>query len=186
MSDPAPVVALDATDPARIARAVHHVVVSDGVRAARLAAGASQSVVDNPTDTRSADWFLSLVELGWLVASADGFDPAERTSMAALLATVTGEAVNEHMLDRHLGELAEQVEIMGRSQRLARAAAELADQSAGDDALAFAALVAMADGRLEQIELDALIALGSYVSIDADRVRALVASLAADVEANLR
>ncbi|MBZ0231066.1 MAG: hypothetical protein K8M05_01840 [Deltaproteobacteria bacterium] len=184
MGNPEPVVALSAP-PERIAQAVHKVVTSDGVRAARLAAGASQSLVDEPTDATSARWFQSLVELGWLVASADGFAPAERASMAALLATVTGKAVDEPVLEQHLGELAQQVDIMGRSQRLARAAAELADQSAGDDALAFAALVAMADGRLEQIELDALVALGSYVSIDAARVRALVTALAKDVEANL-
>jgi tellurite resistance protein len=184
MGNPDPVVALNAA-PERIAQAVHKVVTSDGVRAARLAAGASQSLVDEPTDAQSARWFQSLVELGWLVASADGFDPAERASMATLLATVTGKAVDENVLEQHLGELAQQVDIMGRSQRLARAATELADQSAGDDALAFAALVAMADGRLEPIELDALIALGSYVAIDAARVRALVAALAKDVEANL-
>jgi tellurite resistance protein len=184
MGNPAPVVALSAT-PERIATAVHKVVTADGVRAARLAAGASQSLVDDPTDVDSARWFQSLVELGWLVASADGFDPAERTAMATLLATCTGKAVDEKLLDQHLGELAEQVDIMGRSQRLARAAAELADQSAGDDALAFAALVAMADGRLEQIELDTLIAIGSYLSIDTARVRTLVDTLAKDVEANL-
>ena len=184
MNDPAPIVALSAT-PERIAQAVHKVVTADGVRAARLAAGASQSLVEEPTDVNSARWFQSLVELGWLVASADGFDPAERASMAALLATVTGKAVDEQLLEQHLAELAHQVDIMGRSQRLARAAAELHDQSSGDDALAFAALVAMADGRLEQIELDTLIALGSYMSIDTAQVRALVAALAKDVEANL-
>lgn len=181
MGNPDPVVALSAP-PERIAQAVHKVVASDGVRAARLAAGASQSLVDEPSDPSTARWFQSLVELAWLVSSADGFDPAERASMATLLATVTGKSVDEPTLELHLGELAQQVDIMGRSQRLARAAAELADQSAGDDALAFAALVAMADGRLEQIELDALVALGSYVSIDAARVRALVTALAKDVE----
>ena len=184
MGNSEPIVALSAT-PERIAQAVHKVVTSDGVRAARLAAGASQSLIDEPTDVNSARWFQSLVELGWLVASADGFDPAERAAMASLLATVTGKAVDEKLLEQHLGELAEQVDIMGRSQRLARAAAELADQSSGDDALAFAALVAMADGRLEPIELDALIAIGSYLSIGGEQVRSLVAALAKDVEANL-
>src|SRR6266511_4358835 len=97
MGNPAPVVAVISfrATPERIATAVHKVVTSDGVRAARLAAGASQSLVDEPTDLDSARWFQSLVELGWLVASADGFDPAERTSMATLLATLTGKAVDE-------------------------------------------------------------------------------------------
>ncbi len=185
MSDPRPFVALPAADPARLAAAVHKVVTSNGARAARLQAGAAQSVVDRPSDPDSARWFQSLVELGWLVASADGFDPAEQAAMAALLATVTGQAVDHQLLDRHLDDLSDQVAIMGRSQRLARAAAELHDQSAGDDALTFAALVAMADGRLDHVELDALIELGDRLSITAEHVRTLVQSLATDVEANL-
>jgi tellurite resistance protein len=186
MPAPAPIVALGASDPDQIARAVHKVVTADGARAARLVVGASQSAAAEPSDVDSARWFQSLVELAWLVASTDGFDPAERASMATLLATVSGTAVDHEALEQHLAELAEQVDVMGRTQRLARAAAELHDQASGSDALTFAALVAMADGRLEAIELDALVTLGGFLDIPAGEVRSLVTAVAADVEANLR
>lgn len=180
-----PLVAFGAT-PERIAAAVHAVVVSDGVRAARLKAGAAQSVVEAPADLDVVRWFQSLVELGFLVASADGFADSERSALAGLLELVTSEAIDKEMLELHLDELAQQVEILGRSQRLARAAQELDDPKAADDALAFAALVAMADGHLGQVELDTLVELGGHLSIAPDRVKALALALAGEVEAQLQ
>lgn len=181
-----PIVAFAGASPERIAAAVHAVVVSDGVRAARLKAGAAQSVADAPADLDAARWFQSLVELGFLVASADGFADSERSALAGLLELVTSETIDKEMLELHLGELAQQVDILGRTQRLARAAQEIDDPAAADDAVAFAALVAMADGHLGAVELDALVELGGHLSITPDRVRALALALAGEVEAKLR
>lgn len=180
------IVAFDGATPERIAAAVHAVVVSDGVRAARLKTGAAQSIAESPADLDSARWFQSLVELGFLVASADGFDPSERSALAGLLELVTCETIDKEILELHLDELAQQVDVLGRTQRLARAAQELDDPSAADDAVAFAALVAMSDGHLGAVELDALVELGGHLSIAPDRVRALALALAGEVEANLR
>lgn len=186
MAAPAPILAFPGVAPERLAAAVHAVVVADGVRAARLQAGAAQAVTATPTDLDAVNWFQSLVELGWLVSSADGFDDSERTALAALLELLTAEVVDREMLELHLAELASQVEIMGRTQRLARAAQELADQAASDDAVAFAALVAMSDGHLGAAELDELVQLGGFLAIPPERVRALVLALGREVEAQLR
>lgn len=180
------IVAFAGATPERIAAAIHAVVVSDGVRAARLQAGAQQSIAETPADLDSARWFQSLVELGFLIASADGFADEERKALAGLLELVTSETIDREMLELHLGELAEQVDILGRTQRLARTAEELADPGAADDALAFAALVSMADGTLGQTELDALVELGGFLSIPADRVRSLALALARQVEEQLQ
>jgi tellurite resistance protein len=181
-----PIVAFAGATPERIAAAVHAVVVSDGVRAARLKSGAAQSIAEAPADLDSARWFQSLVELGFLIASADGFADSERSALAGLLELVTSETIDKEMLELHLSELEQQVDVMGRTQRLARAAGELDDPSAADDAVAFAALVAMADGHLGGVELDALVELGGVLSIPADRVRSLALALAGEVEAQLR
>src|SRR5258707_323609 len=42
--------------------------------------------------------FQSMLELGYLVASADGFADAERHALAALLEQITGSAVNHDEL----------------------------------------------------------------------------------------
>lgn len=181
-----PIVAFAGATPERIAAAIHAVVVSDGVRAARLESGAQQSIAETPADLDAARWFQSLVELGFLIASADGFADDERRVLAGLLELVVSETIDREMLELHLGELAQQVDVMGRTQRLARAAQELDDPRAADDAVAFAALVAMADGTLGQVELDALVELGGFLSIAPDRVRALTLALAGEVEAKLR
>jgi tellurite resistance protein len=181
-----PIVAFAGAEPERSAAAIHAVVVSDGVRAARLQSGARQSIAEAPADLDAARWCQSLVVLGFLVSSADGFADDERRLLAGLLELVVSETIDREMLELHLGELAEQVEILGRTQRLARAAQELDDPAAADDALAFAALVAMADGTLGQVELDALVELGGFLSIAPDRVRALTLALAGEVEARLR
>ncbi len=195
MTDPAPIVALREADPDQLARAVLAVMTAEPTRARRLHDGARASIEEAlaaaaEEAAASARWFQALVELGWLVASADGFDPAERRSMATLLAAVTGEAVDHALLEQHLAELAEQVEIMGRSQRLARAAAELGDLvaaglAASDDAVTFATLVCLADGRLEAAEHAALVELGGWLALDAAAVRARIAALATEVEARL-
>jgi len=186
MGDPAPIVSFTGASPERLAKAVHAVVVADGVRAARLKAGAAQSVVDAPADLDVVRWFQSLVELGFLVASADGFADSERSALAGLLELVTSEAIDKELLELHLGELAQQVDILGRTQRLARAAMEVDDPAAADDAIAFAALVAMADGHLGAVELDALVELGGHLARSPDHVRALTLALAGEVEAQLR
>jgi tellurite resistance protein len=180
-----PVVAF-AVDADRLLVALCATVTGDAPRAARLRTGARECVVDDPSDLTAARWFQSLVELAYLVASADGFSAEERGSLALLIERATSRTVDHELLERHLTELEVQTEIMGRHQRIARAAAEVKDHPSVDDALAFAALVAMADGQMAGPERAALYEIAGHLDIDAAQVDALVAVLVEDVEGRLR
>jgi tellurite resistance protein len=180
-----PVVAFPEVDPERLLAALCAAVTGDEPRAVRLRTSASQCVVDQPSDVTAARWFQSLVELAYLVASADGFSAHERGSLALLIERATGRAVEHELLERQLGSLEEQAEAFGRHQRFARAAAEVRDQPSVDDALAFAALVAMADGRLAATEHDALLELAGHLHIEPVQVDALIGVLVEDVKGRL-
>ena len=68
-----PIVAFPDVDPERLLAALCAAVTGDGPREIRLRTSASQCVVDEPSDLSAARWFQSLVELAYLVASADGY-----------------------------------------------------------------------------------------------------------------
>lgn len=170
----------------RLLNALCATVTGDGPRAARLRTSARQCVVDEPSDLAAARWFQSLVELAYLVASADGFSPAERASLAVLIERATMETVDHDLLEQQLLDLEAQADVMGRHQRIARAAAEVKDQPSVDDALAFAALVAMADGRMEPPEQEALFEIAGHLDIERAQVEALIGVLVEDVEGRLR
>ena len=181
-----PIVAFPDVDPERLLTALSAAVTGDGPRAVRLRTSASQCVTDEPSDLSAARWFQSLVELAYLVASADGFSDHERRSLAELIERATGRAVEHEVLEQHLRELEIQSDVLGRHERLARAAAEVREQPSVDDALAFAALVAMADGTMAGPERDALLELAGHLEIEAVQVHALVKVLVEDVERRLR
>ena len=134
---------------------------------------------------RPAD-FRTVLELGYLAASADGLAESERGSLARLLETITGAAVHRGVLERHFADFDDTVASLGRRERLARAAAELEGRGAAEEAIALAALISMADGRLAAPELEVLEELGGHLSVAPPRVRALVDDLAGRVEARLR
>jgi tellurite resistance protein len=178
-------IVLPAADRARLIAAVHAVVNEDPGRVARLRAGARQTVDQGGGD--DARRFQALLELGYLVASADGFADDERVALAGLLEELTGAAVRQSDFDLHFRDLDLAVAMLGRRERLGRAAADLTDDAAGGgDAIAFGALVAIADGRIDPAELDVLEELGSYVAMPPDDVRAVVRDVARRVEAHLR
>lgn len=181
-----PIVAFPDVDADRLLAALCATVTGDGPRAVRLRTSASQCVVDEPSDVAAARWFQSLVELAYLVASADGFSAAERASLALLIERATGRTVEHELLERHLAELEIQTDVLGRHQRFARAAAEVRDQPSVDDALAFAALVAMADGTMAQPEHQALLELAGHLEIEPVQVEALINVLVEDVKGRLR
>jgi hypothetical protein len=116
--------------------------------------------------------FMAALELAYLAASADGFDDAERATMAATLERVT---------TAHFADLDEAVASLGRRERLARTAADLDTDGARAEAIQFAALVAMADGTLRALELGVLTEAGTHFEWTADQVRTLVTEAAARV-----
>lgn len=127
------------------------------------------------------DPFLAALELGYLAASADGLDAAERESLAAVLEQATGIGYDHAAFAAHFHDLDSSVAMLGRRERLARTAAEYESDAQRADAIRFAALVAMSDGSLHAAELAVLEELGSHFKWSTDRVRDLVTEAAARV-----
>lgn len=147
--------------------------------AASLRAGAQAAVAG--ADDPAARSFVSLLEVGYLVASTDGFPASERDVLADLLEHATGRAVDHAAMRVHFEDLDVGCKALGRRERLLRAAAEFEGEAAREEALSFAALVALADGTLGQLEVLALIDLGANLGMAqkdvVDRVTAIVAAV---------
>lgn len=185
MAEP-PILQLPDADPAQLAVAIRAVVIEDQAQAARLRAGALQTISDTPEDDgAAARKFQALLEIGYLVASADGLADTERDGLARLLEQLTDSVIDHAALELHFKDLDEAVNALGRRERLGRAAADLADDDR-DGALTFAAAIAMSDGWLDEDEVKVLIELGGHLGIDADRVRELVEAVVHRVEGRLR
>jgi tellurite resistance protein len=177
-------IALPATEPAKLAEAICSVVTEDALYAQRLREGAKAAAA--ASDDAGARRFTALLELGYLVASADGLDPNERAALARLLEAVTGSAVDQATLERHFEDLSKGVDMLGRRERMGRAAADLDDVTTAPEAIGFAAAVSMADGRLDAAEIDALVELGAHCAISKEIVWDLVSDVARRVEEKLR
>jgi len=188
---------LPAAPPERLAAAVRTVLTEQAERGPTLVigrlptvealrAGAAESVKNEPIDIDVARYFQSLLELGYLVASADGLAQSEREALALLLEGASSAVVDRDTLLLHFRDLDATTETLGRRERLARVAAGFTDPESRTEALGFAALVAMADGHLAEPELEVLHALGREFSMAPDKVDAAVAALARRIEERLR
>ncbi len=155
MSNSSPVVELPAGATTRLAAAVQALTPPDRAR------------------------FESVLELGYLAASADGLDDAERGALADLLTEASGKTLDHAAFELHFRELDQAVEMLGRRERLARTAADFEDDGSRADAIRFAALVAMADGALHAPELAVLVEAGACFDWNAEKVRGLVDDAAA-------
>jgi len=153
---------------------------------AKLRAGAEQALKEEAEDARAAEYFQSLLELGYLVASADGLAAEERETLALLLEHATDSIVNRDALHLHFTDLDATSAALGRSERLGRVAANLDTERAREEALSFAALVAMADGTLEPAELQVLIELGRHFALSPEQVQTVVARVADCVRQQLQ
>ena len=153
--------------------------------AERLKAGAVESVKDEAEDARAAEYFQSLLELGYLVASADGLAAEERDALAHLVEYATGAAVDYDTLQLHFTDLDATCEALGRRERLGRTAANFDDQGERGEALSFAVLVAIADGAIAEPELKVLVELGAHFALTAEQVAAVVEQVAANIEQKL-
>lgn len=120
----------------------------------RLKSGAR--AVTNEVDSTPARYFQALLEVSYLVASADGFADEERDALARMLEHATSRAVTHDVLELHFRDLDESAALLGRAERLLRAASDFEEESSKLDALRFAALVALSDGRLGEPEVTAL------------------------------
>ena len=140
---------------------------------------------EQPDDAATATRFQTLLELGYLVASADGFAEEESASLASLLERVTASAIDRGALQLHFRDLDEAVAAHGRRERTARLAAEL-DDAAAEDAISLVVTIAMADGKLSEQEHAVLLELGEHLRLPAARLRALIDDAAAQLREALR
>ncbi len=189
-------IVLPRADPERMASAVRGVLTEQGERgptlvtglvppASRLRAGAVASVRGD-TDLDQARYFQALLELGYLVASADGLADSERQALASLLEQVSGAALDRQALLTHFSDLDQASEILGRRERLVRVAAQFGDEPSRLEAINFAALVAMADGKLDRSEMEVLMELGARFGMNDRQVDLEVRAVARRVEERLR
>ena len=148
MSEPEAVLSLSGADPVKLEAAINSTILKRAGLAEQLRQGAADSVSEAPTATATARRFQTLLELGYLVASADGFADEERASLAHLLESVTQEAIDHKVLDEHFQDLDQGVAMLGRTHRLAASAASLDDPASAEEAVSLVTLIALADGVL--------------------------------------
>jgi len=136
-------------------------------------------------DVVASTYFVSILELAYLVASADGFAEEERHTLASLLERLTGDAVHHDQLELHFKDLDDAVEMLGRRERLRRAAEDFGDATRQHEALGFAAVVALADGKLAEPENAALSELGGHFGFSPDETANVVGGIVQRVRAEL-
>lgn len=136
-------------------------------------------------DDVTARRFQSMLEIGYLVASADGLADDERHALAALLSHVTGTTVGVDTLELHFQDLEAGCEMLGRRERLRRASEEFDDGISRWEAVRFAALVALADGKLGDEEVGTLATLGQDFGLSEDQIADAVGSMLGRVRSQL-
>lgn len=145
--------------------------------------GAEATLQDE--DVVSSTYFVSILELAYLVASADGFAEEERHTLAGLLERLTGDALAHDALELHFKDLDDAVEMLGRRERLRRAAEDFVDSTRQHEALGFAAVVALADGKLADPENAALTELGGHFGFSPEETANVVGGIVQRVRTEL-
>lgn len=146
---------------------------------------ASEAIKEEADDAQAAECFQSLLELGYLVASADGLAGEERAALAALVEYATQSTVDLDMLQLHFSDLDATCAALGRRERLQRAASTFETFQAREEAMGFATLVAIADGTLDPTEVAVLIELGEHFSFSPDQVRTVIDHVVASIKREL-
>ena len=180
---------LSRVEPERLQRAVREALGQGSPRLpapTTLRRGAEETKKDEAQDSGLARRFQALLEVGYLVASADGFAEAERHALAALLEDATQRTVDHEAFETHFRDLDEACEMLGRRERLRRAAEDFEDGPARREALGFAVLVAIADGTLGSPEGQALRELGSHLGFDEREIDEAVGDVITSVKSALR
>ena len=98
-----------------------------------------------------------------------------------LLEYATAAAASRDVLLLHFNDLDATSAALGRSERLLRAASSFESSSSREQAISFAALVAVDDGLLDGAEMQVLLSLGKLFSLSTEQVRALVDQVMASI-----
>ena len=188
MGDEANFIEFADADVEDVAAAVQGALI--GLRAPWLREGAEQTAAQtgeqaDPGPQGAALRFVTLLELSYLVASADGLAKVERQSLSYLLENLTGAAVKQSDLERHFSDLDQAVAALGRRERLAASAAAI-EENGRDETMLMVSLIAMADGTLSELEMASLTELGEHLERTREQVEALANKAAGYVEEALR
>ncbi len=203
MKSPLQIPTLPTTDPKALSAAVSAVLtrhVSDAAAPSvgprslagrlptpeQLAKGAAQLAADSGEDAEAARHVMALLETAFLVSSADGLAEQERSSLGELLVQSTGEVLHADgfvsMVERFEELLAEH----GLDARVRAVAEEFDDFMAREEAMSFAALIAVADGELGIKEALVLLSLGKRLGFSPGEVQAVVNAVTTELSRALK
>jgi tellurite resistance protein len=135
-----------------------------------------RATLSDPYEAR-ATYFQSILEIAYLVASADGFASEERHALSEVLVRVFGHAIGSDVLELHFRDLDDACEMLGRRERLRRAAEDFVDGAYRREVLGFATIVAVADGTLADAEAEALMQVGGYMGFESAQVEQVVSDV---------
>ncbi len=147
--------------------------------AARLENGAEQLAQESPEDAEAVRYFKAMIEASYLVAAADGLAKEEHDALSDLIAHTTGSAVDAKTLQEMFSRFDGQLEEQGLEGRLQAISSSFDDFMAREEAMSFAALIAISDGVLAPSEEVALIALGARLDFSTGEVQAILNQVAA-------
>lgn len=156
----------------------------------RMEHGAEQLFSSMPPtsleDEAVGRYFSAIVEACYLVGVADGFADEERGAVADLIGFATGDVFNREraisVFEAYAKLLAEQ----GLEARLDAVASRLDDFVAREEAMSFAALVAVADRELADKEAVMLMALANRLDFSRGEVQAVVKQVAVTLAEAIR
>jgi tellurite resistance protein len=151
----------------------------------RMERGAEQLFSSIPPasheDEAAGKYFSAIIESCVMVAAADGLAGEERDAVIELIRLSTGEDMGSdragELFDAYAGLLEEQ----GLETRLDAVAERLDDFLARQEAMGFAALVAIADRELADREFVVLMALAKRLDFSRGEVEAVIRQVAAEL-----
>ncbi len=133
----------------------------------------------SPGDEEAGRYFNAIVETCYLVATADGFAEEERGAVQDLVGFATGDVFTGERAQGLFAAYGKLLEEQGLEARLDAIAESLDDFVAREEAMSFAALVAVADRELQDKEAVMLMALASRFEYSRGEVQAVVKHVAA-------
>jgi hypothetical protein len=144
-----------------------------------LGRGAAQLAAKQADDEEAARYFRAIVEICCLVAAADGVADEERAAVAELIACASGEAFEPDKAAALFTGFADLLAAEGLEKRLDAVVEQLDGFLAREEAMSFAALVAVADRALGDRELAVLVAFGKRCGFSFGEVQQLIHEVAA-------
>jgi len=127
-------------------------------------------------DAEAGKYFSAVVEACYLVAAADGMAEVERAAVRHLIQCATGGGLDEP--DAVFDAYGQLLETQGLEARLDAVAAKLDDFMAREEAMGFAASIAVADRELARNEGVVLMALAKRFDYSPGEVQASVSQVA--------